>query len=381
VNVLYVIDSLGRGGSEQSLVELIAALKPLGVSATVFRLASTRGVLEPELEALGVSVKSPSGAGKLRRIRDLRREIRATKPDLLHTSIFGSDQAGRIAAWRTGTPVVTSLVNTFDDPSRRSDPAITPWKLRVASTIDGWTARHLTDHFHAVSKRVARSATSALRVPASRVTVIERGRDESRLGQRTDERRQRVRAALDLSATAEVVIAIGRQEHQKGQRFLLEAFDRVVAARPHAVLLIAGREGASTRELEAARRRSPAAERIRFLGERSDVPDLLVAADVFALSSLYEGLPGALIEAMALELPIVATAIEPVRELVEHETSALLVPASDSAGLGDALVRVLGDRDLARRMTAHARATFVERGSVERSATEMLELYRRIASV
>jgi glycosyltransferase involved in cell wall biosynthesis len=378
VNVLYVIDSLDRGGSEQSLVELVGALMPLGVTPTVFVLRESPHGLEPTVRALGCDLVHAKASAPPRRLTQLRRVIAATEPDVVHTSLFESDQIGRVAALRSGARVVTSLVNTLDDPARRDNPAIRPWKLRLVSRIDGFTARHFTHHFHAVSHTVARSAIAAFGLPPERITVIERGRDVSRLGEPSAERRQRVRAALGIAPTDEVVLAVGRQEHQKGHRFLLAAFEQLAAARRSAVLLVAGRVGASTAELERQRAASPVAERIHLLGMRPDVPDLLAAADVFALPSLYEGLPGALIEAMGLARSIVASDIDPVRELVEPDVSAMLVPPGDTAALAAALVRCLDDEPVARRLAASARDAFLARFTLHRSAEKMVMLYERV---
>jgi glycosyltransferase involved in cell wall biosynthesis len=363
VKILYAIDSLERGGSERSLVELVGALEPMGVEPRFFLLRGTTTGLEAQVRGMGVPIRHATATARPSRVVQLRREIEAHRPDIVHTALFESDQIGRLAALRSKAKVITSLVNTFDDPARRDDPSIRPWKLRLVSAIDGFTARHLTHHFHAVSHTVARSAVAALRVRPERVTVVERGRDPARLGTRTPDRRRRAREALAIRPDDEVILAVGRQEHQKGQRFLLEAFDQVAATRPSSLLLVAGRAGASTDALEAQRAASTAAARIRFLGERDDVPDLLAAADVFALPSLYEGLPGALIEAMALELPVVATGIE---------------PPADPAALAASLARALEDRALTQRLVDRAHNTFLARCTLTASAEKMLALYDRV---
>lgn len=378
MKILYVIDSLDRGGTEQSLVELLGALGPLGVEPALFVLRETQSGLEADVRALGIEIHHAKASAPHRRVADLRREITRIRPEVVHTALYESDQIGRIAARRSGVPVLTSLVNTFNDPARRANPAVKPWKRRIVSAFDGFTARHLTHHFHAVSHTVARSAVATLRVPPENITVVERGRDAARLGKRSPERRALVRDALGLDTSDEVVLAVGRQEHQKGHRFLVAAFEQVAASHPSAVLLIAGRTGGTTRELEARRGASPVADRIRFLGARSDVPDLLVAADVFAFPSLYEGLPGAIIEAMALEIPVVASDIEPVRELVDDRTSALLVPVGDSTALASAVTTCLDDPSFARSLASHAHERFTAHFTLARSAEQMHALYRRM---
>lgn len=144
---------------------------------------------------------------------------------------------------------------------------------------------------------------------------MKRGRDGARLDQPGADRRRSVRAELGLRDNDEVLISVGRQEYQKGQRYLLEAAEALLSRRSRLVLLVAGRTGQASRELERLAARPGLAARVRFLGHREDVPDLLAATDVFVFPSLWEGLGGALIEVMALSLPIVASDNLPVADL------------------------------------------------------------------
>ena len=374
-----MINGLGTGGSERSLAEMLPRLREGGVEpviACLFR--RTEGVHEA-VEAQGFDVRLLPGPGWATRARALRRLVRAIGPDLVHTAIFESDILGRGAARRTSVPVLTSLVNTSYGAARRADPNVRAWRLQAVRAVDGWTARHLTAHFHAVTAAVKAAAVDALHIRDDQVTVVERGRDPERLGRATPERRARVRAALGLHDDDEVVLNVGRQEYQKAQRDLLEAFALVAPRRPRAVLLIAGREGNASAELARRRSASPVADRIRFLGHRDDVPDLLAAADVFAFPSLYEGTGGAAIEAMALGLPIVTSDIDAMREVVDDGRNALLAPPHAPRPLADAIVALLDDP--ARRLAfgTRSREIFEARFTLERSARAMVALYDRVS--
>src|SRR5690606_1106187 len=174
--------------------------------------------------------------------------------------------------------------------ARYTDPNVTAWKLRLLQQVDGWTARRLTDHFHAITQAVKQASVRDLGISPERITVVPRGRDEERGGKPGPERRRRGRGALGVPERAQVLSSVGRQEYQKGQRVLLEAFEQVAARRPNALLVIAGRKGHATPELERLVAGSALLqERVRFLGHRDDVPDLLAASDVFVFPSLYEG--------------------------------------------------------------------------------------------
>jgi glycosyltransferase involved in cell wall biosynthesis len=141
---------------------------------------------------------------------------------------------------------------------------------------------------------------------------------------------------------------------------------------------VAGRRGNASVELEEALHRFSLLERVKFLGHRSDVPEILAAGDVFVFPSLYEGLGGALIEAMALGLPIVASDIPAIREVVEQDRNAFLVAPTDSEALSQSIARLLDDVPLARRFAERSAVLFEERFTLEKSVSRMIELYSRI---
>jgi glycosyltransferase involved in cell wall biosynthesis len=314
------------------------------------------------------------------RVLALRRLIRSEGPAMMHTVIFEANQAGRLAAAGTGVPVLSSLVNMAYGPERRLDPGVRPGRLRAVRLIDGLTARHLTAHFHAITEAVKRAAVATLGIPASRITVVERGRDPDRLGRAGEERRRRTREALGLADSDEVVLAVGRQEYQKGHRYLLEAAELLAAARPRLRVLVAGRSGNASPQLDALRSGPVLRDRIRLLGHRGDVPDLLAAADVFAFPSLFEGLGGVLIEAMALERPIVATDLAPVREVVEGDRAARLVPPASPPDLARALSELLDRQAVAEALGRAGREIFERRFTLGRSTARMVALYRRVVA-
>jgi glycosyltransferase involved in cell wall biosynthesis len=379
LTVLYVIDGLGTGGSERSLAELLGPLAREGIRPVIAaQYRRPHGVERQVLEG-GFDVRFLSSRTRLGRIREIRKLMSSERPDLVHTTLFNSDLAGRVGAMGRGVPVVTSLVNTSYDPARLEDPNVRAVRLRLVQKIDGWTARHLTAHFHAVTRAVKEAAVRDLRIPADRITVIERGRDPERLGVPTPARRERARDRLGLSSEDEVLVSVGRQEFQKGQRYLIEAMVEVSRLRPRAVLLFAGRQGHASEELQRLWRETELEDRIRFLGHVEDVPEVLAAADILVFPSLYEGLPGALIEAMAVGLPIVATDIDATREVLEPGRNAILVPSSSAASLAGAVLRLLTEKETRRGFGTRSRSMFEERFTLEGSVRRMLALYEKVA--
>jgi glycosyltransferase involved in cell wall biosynthesis len=380
MKAVFVINGLGAGGAERSLAEMLPLFEQAGVEPTIACLEQRGEGVQRIAQEQGFDVRYLGARGWRSRIRRLRALLEEVGPDLMHTTIFEADVIGRIAARRTGVPVVTSLVNTPYEPIRLRDPNVRPWRLAAVKTIDGWTARRLTTHFHAITHAVKETAVRDLRIEPDRITVVERGRDPSRLGEPSTERRTRARQRLELRARDVVLVTLGRQEFQKGQWHLLDAMVSLVAAYPDIRLLVGGRRGNASPKLEQVMRSSSLNGEVRFLGHRDDAPEVLAAADVFVFPSLYEGLGGSLIEAMALGLPIVASDLPAIREVVEVDRNALLVPPGSANGLAAAVGALIDDDTRRTSMGARSRQIFEERFTLERSARRMVELFERVAA-
>lgn len=378
MKVLYVINGLGTGGAERSLAEMLPHLAEHGVEPTIVCLnGRSEGVHEEVLQA-GFNVRVLRARHTAGCIRELRRLIQLEKPDIVHTTIFEADVTGRLAAWRTGVTVVTTLVNTSYDPVRLDDPNVSRWKLAAMKTIDGWTARRMTHHFHAITRAVKDHAVEHLGLDPSLITVIPRGRDFRRLGTLAPDRRGRVRASLGLPDDHRVVLNVARQEFQKGQRHLLEAFARLIPDDPDLVLLQVGREGNATGELQTVAAQAGLGDRVRFLGHRDDVPDLLAAADVFVFPSLYEGLGGALIEALAMGIPLVVSDLPATREVAGDMGGTAFVEPANPRALAEALRAVLDDLEAHRMAVAGNRGEAEARFEIAHVSGKLAELYQRI---
>ena len=380
MRVVFVINSLGAGGTERSTAVLLPLLRERGIDAVVVCLLHRDEGDEANVIEQGFDVRFVPATRLLGRVRAVRAILRELEPDVVHTAIFEADVVGRLAAFRLGIPVLTSLVNTPYDPTRRDDPNVVPWKLRIVREIDSATGRLANAHFHAVTPGVADDAVTTLRFRRDRISVVERGRDPEAFGRRDDERRARIRAGLGVTADERLILAVGRQEFQKAHVHLVGAVRELVPhGNPPVVLAIAGRRGNASDELDAAIRASGLGDRVRLLGHRDDVADLLVAADVFVMPSRYEGTAGAAIEAMALKTPIVATDLTGTAGILEHEVNALLVPVGDTAALAKAIRSIFEHPEDAQARASRARRDFDERFTLERSADRMTELYARVA--
>jgi glycosyltransferase involved in cell wall biosynthesis len=177
-----------------------------------------------------------------------------------------------------------------------------------------------------------------------------------------------------------VVLAAARHEPQKGLDTLIQAVPHVLGRLPAVRFLIAGRAGTQTRRLNTLADDLGVGDAVAFLGARTDIYDLLCAADVFAFPSRWEGMPGAVLEAMALEAPIVASDVPPVREAVTDGVSARLVPVDQPGALAEAIVATLVDPAGTAERTARAHADFQARFTIGRAADGMLSFYEHALS-
>lgn len=379
LKILFVIDGLWVGGTERSLVELLPYVTRAGIEPLIacFHRYPEEG-LEQLVLSQGFEVRFLRGDSWPGRVQALRQLLKAERPRLVHTALFKANLAGRLAA--VGLPVLllNSLTNIAYGPARYQDPRIRPGRLKIVQRLDAWTARRLVTHFHAVSEAVKAAAVETMGLSPGRITVVPRGRDAGRLGRPSPERRRQARQQLGLNPEEIVLVNLGRHEYQKGQITLLNAMAALVPRQPRLRLLIAGREGHATAELERYRTAAGLERQVRFLGHRTDVPEILAAADLFVFPSLYEGLPGAVIEAMALGLPLVASDIAPVREVVETNRNALLVEPGSPEKLAAAVDTLLSDGSLAAIFGRRSREIFEQRFTLDRSAAGMIELYDRL---
>lgn len=376
--VLHVINQFtGRAGAEVSLRETVLSSLdgPLVHGVVVLR---GEGNVLGELQAAGIPVFVPEGSspGRMEAVAHVRRAIKAFGPDLVHTSLFDADVAGRIAAWTMRTPTLTSFVNTPYGPEAAGVEPVRPWKRHAVRLVDRVLARFATSAFHAISDATAGHAVHYLGVDKGRIRVVPRGRSAAALGERSEARRDAVRQRLSWGAYP-IVLNVARQEPQKGHTLLVEAFAEVLAAHPDARLALVGREGRSTSAIRQRIAQLGIADSVKHLGVRTDVADLLAAADVFAFSSLYEGLGGAAVEAAGAAIPLVSFDIPAVREIV-GDTHPWLVAPGDVVALAGAIRDVIDDPPRAARVAAEQRARFLARYELSTAVAAMTTLYQDV---
>jgi glycosyltransferase involved in cell wall biosynthesis len=376
LHVVHVIDSLIPGGAESSLAVMAPDLVRKGVRLDVVALKQRQGVRDALVEG-GALVTELEGS-RTTWWRSVAGIVRERHPDLVHTTLFEADLAGRVGARLAHTPVVSTLANESYGSAHRKEFPGRQGRLLGAQVADITTAR-LTSRLHAVSEHVANVMSPRLRYPRRLIDVIPRGRDERALGRRTEERRERARLQLGIDPSVPLVLAIARQEWAKGLDVLIDTLAPVRHEFPTARYIVAGRPANASESLHARLRGTNDASAFTLLGSRTDVAELLCAADVFVLPSRREGLPGALLEAMALECPAVVSDLPQIREVVDGST-AILVPPDQVAALQQAIRAALADPDAARGRAEVARKRFEEHFTIEPVVDRMIEFYERALS-
>ncbi len=373
MRVLQVIPSLaGGGGAERSL----QALAPLLASRIELHVAffEPRDHLRYELESSGAVVHALEFGSRGAVYAGLSKLVRDLAPELIHTTLLEADIIGRAAAARRRTPVTSSLANVNYGPEQfRGESRQRSAKRLAVWAADAATARSVVS-FHALTDHVADTMSRRLLIPRARITVIPRGRSSADLGRRTLERRRAARASLAVGE-APLIVATARHERQKGLDVLLRSVPAVLESLPGARFVIGGRSGLETRALHDLSRRLGIGDCVQFIGPRDDVPELMCAADVWCVPSRWEGFGGILVEAMALEVPVVASDIPPIREVAGPEPSFDLVRPDEPKALAAGIARTLQDPLGARRRAAAARQRFVDHFSIERTAEMTLEFF------
>ncbi len=314
------------------------------------------------IEALKLE-RSVSLAAHWRAFRALVRLFRSERPDLVHAHMPISGFLARMAAWWVGVPRIayTGHGFWFNFPGS--------WPRSVIGFAMEWLAARVTGTFLTVSEA---DAHDARRLHIHRGAVaVGNGRDPARFRPNPDAR-ERIRAALGVPNEQVVVLAVSRLVWHKGYPELAVGMRMVSGA----ALWIAGERLTSDRgpDMAAMLRDAGLGERLRLLGYRDDVSDLMAAADIFALPSRFEGLPMSVIEAMLTGLPVVATDVRGPAEQVVPELTGLLVPPGDASALATALRRLVADKSLRARMGKAGRARAAERYDEAKVLARTLDL-------
>ena len=380
VRVLRIIARLNIGGPAIHATLLTERLDPARYDSLLVAgaeeaaegnyLALHGKLLDDRVISLPALGRELRGAQDLRVLWQLVRLMRRVRPDIVHTHTAKAGALGRLAAWMTRAPVVVHTYHghVFQGYFSRS-------RTRVFLAIERALAR-VTDRIITVSDAV-RSDLLRLRIgSADRLVVVPLGLDLDRFA-RAESKAGELRAELGLDATTPLVGIVARLVPIKAHDTFLEAAASVVKELPRVRFIVVG-DGERRAELEALARRLDLAHAVRFLGWRGDLDRVYADLDLVALSSLNEGSPVALIEAMAAGRAVVATAVGGVPDLVRDGEHGLLVAAGDAADLARQILLLLRDPARRREMGARGRRRVLGAFGADRLLADIDRLYQQL---
>jgi glycosyltransferase involved in cell wall biosynthesis len=365
-SIALCITDLNVGGAERCLVELATRLDRKRFTPVVYCLSPAplpgEPTLVPALQSAGVEVeclgarRAADFPGVVARLAGMMRQ---RKTQILQTLLFHANFVGRIAAWRAGVPHVVCGIRVA-----QRQPSWHLWLDRIT--------HRMVERYVCVSQSVADFSAGAGRLPAGKLEVIPNGIDIARFNDVPP---------ADLSnhglAGRRLVTFIGRLEVQKGVSHLVATAADWLRRLPDCDLLIVGRGPLET-ALQRQCRDAGIAQRVHFVGWLADIPAILAASGLLVLTSIWEGMPNVVLEAMASRLPVVATQVEGVCELLAPELQEQSVPYGDWEGFSALIVRILSDRELANRLGHENRRYAEQNFTIARMVESYQALWERI---
>jgi glycosyltransferase involved in cell wall biosynthesis len=380
MRICHVITRLIVGGAQENTVATCAGLKRLGYDVDLVTGPQTgpEGSLYDAVRAAGVPLivlkelrRNPNPLLDVQAVVALRRLFQQNRYELVHTHSGKAGFVGRLAARLARVPVV---VHTIHGPSfyRYQNP-LGNWIFTFAEQLAGaWTTQ-----FVSVADAMTEQYLAAgIATPAQYQTIHSGVQMDAFLRAQPD---TALRASLGIAETDRVVGKVARLFRLKGHEFLFKAASRIVATVPNAKFLLVG-DGIYRKRFEREAARLGLRERFVFTGlvAPQEIPRYMALMDVLVHLSLREGLPRSLTQALASGKPVVAFDVDGAREVCRDGETGFLVRVEDADGVAEAVIRLLQDEALARRMGTHGRELVREKFTEAGMVREIDELYRRL---
>jgi len=362
VTIIQILPELNTGGVETGVVDLAVRLAKTGHRCLVI---SNGGELVKQIEAAGVRhyslpVHSKNPITVLKMIPAVANVLRQEKADIIHARSRVPAIIGYYAARRAGTVFITTCHGYYSK------------RILSFSGVMGWGKFVI-----AISQVIAKHMMDNFGVPYRRIKLICRGVDLDKFMYRQPEE----------SPKKEFVIGIiGRLSPIKGHTYFLRAVSKVIKSVPRLKALIVGDAPAEKakykQELEDLVRRLGLSRYVEFLGRRSDIPEILSRLDVLVMATTtQEGFGRVIIEAFAAGVPVVATSVGGVTEIIRDSDNGLLVPPEDSQAMSEAIVRLLKDRRLSGELARTARKDAEEKYGLDKMVNDTVKVYEEALAV
>jgi sugar transferase (PEP-CTERM/EpsH1 system associated) len=358
--ILHLITELNTGGAQKALARLLSHLDRQRFVPSVACLYNGDEAVAREIRAMGIRVTDLDMPARYRwdAFWRLYHLLRRERPTILHTWMFHANIPGRTLGHLAGVPIVVSSERTMGQESG--------WRYALNRLT-----HPLADRITCVSEQVADFVVQRMGVPPEKTIVIPNGLELEDFDSLPTS--EEARSALNLPSDEALIGTVTRLNQVKRVDVLLEASARL--QRAHTVIV---GDGPERTRLEAMAHRLGLAARVHFVGQQLDVRPWLAALDAFVLSSDWEGMSNALLEAMAAGLPVVATAVGGTPEVVVEDVTGFLVPSGDPVALAEAITRLLRDLGSRRAMGVAGRARVERHFSIAEMVRRTEELYSRL---
>lgn len=372
INLLQVVNGLAIGGAEKKLLELVKHLDKRRYNIIVCSIGQG-GPLQKDFEALDLDVVVCHKRNKfdLSLINKVARLIRECEIDLVQTTLLLADIVGAFAARWSGLrpPVISweTVSHGENDILRTKSRHVWAYKA----------AMKRVDKIVAVSREIQHSLMERRGIAPEKIELIPYGVDLRKFTRRNGTFDKR--GELKIAGDRVVIGTVARAEPYKGVAYLQQAAVQLVRQYPKLDFLFVG-DGSLRKELEAQVHALGLSQRIRFLGFRNDVHEIMNAFDIFVLPSLTEGLPNVILEAMASYKPVIATAVGGIPEAVVEGETGLLIPPGDAGAIAAAIRKLLSHNKAALRMGEAGRKRVEELFSLQREVASFDRLYQKLLS-
>lgn len=363
--VLHLINSFEIGGTERQAVELLKRLDPTRYDV---RLAALRncGPFYKEIEERFPDVPefpltSFYDLNAARQLARLRALMARERIDVLHAHDFYAGFIGAAAARLAGTRVIACQRHL-----KLSDRRIHEWGTRIIHRL----ADRILVNSEAIRDHILSSSSSH----ASKIVVIKNGISSFSEPAETRSLHDKLCRELKVESDSKLIGMVARLQVIKGHKFFIEAASRVIEKEPKAQLVIVG-DGPLKNEILDQASRLGIRERLHLLGDRTDVARLVASFDLVVLASLHEGLPNAVMEAMAAGVPVVATAVGGTKELIKAGETGYLVPPADPDALAERITFALENDGERMRIATSARHFINAEFGMRRMVESVEKLY------
>jgi L-malate glycosyltransferase len=368
--LMHLINGYSLAGAEKLVFDLVTGIDKKKFEVLVCSIGPIRYEIEEkickDLQEKGIKtlvLGKPANKRRIEAVLKLRKYLKENNITILHTHCQSPDFYGKFSAFLARTPLVYSTIHN----------------------VAGYHAIHesilnkLTIRYVAISETVRQYAVSDLSIPSGKIEVIYNAVDAQRFSPIALDKNAKLQE-LGVPIGRKIVTTVGTCQERKGHHYLIDAAEQVVKNSPDTHFLIVGDTSADydfTGRIKDMVNDRKLQDRISLTGKRTDISEILSVSDIFVLPSLWEGLPIALLEAMASGVPVIATNVGSNSEVVVNGVNGFIVPQKDSPLLAQRIEDLLADPLKASNIGMRGQETVKKSFSIDRMVQEYEQLYLR----